>query len=122
MNGITQEERIQALIEEARFTSRSLAPSIDDPINNKLDRVQALLNTPAKLRNQLCLLVSAALRQMQEAERFSIDILIGDVHLTQCEMAALVRIRLICAELIQRLNDAVETQRLVPIKIDRRTG
>jgi hypothetical protein len=122
MNCLTEKERIQILIEEARCTSQNLAPSNDDQIRTGLDRVQTLLNTPAKLRNQLALLVSAALRQIQETERISIDMLIGDGDLTHYEMAAIVRIRLICAELIHCLDDAMQAQRLAPVKVQKRLG
>ncbi|NIS82288.1 MAG: hypothetical protein GTO14_19250 [Anaerolineales bacterium] len=119
MKNLPEEKRIIDLIEEARSNSSGLDPSREEHIRTCLDRVQSLLSTPAKMRNHVMLLLSAALLQIKKTERLSIEAMLGGERITQNEMAALVRIRLICAEVINILSDATEERRLVPVLANR---
>ncbi len=116
MNTLQDVKRIDKLIEEAQAKTKSLSKDRGSTIQDALERAQASLATPAQKRNHVVLLLSSAIRHMQRAERSAIDGILTKEWLSQQEEALLVRIRLICAEVIGLLTSANDDLRLVPVK------
>jgi hypothetical protein len=58
------------------------------------------------------LLLRAAAQRIVHAEKHTVSLIIGDVDISISEMSHLVRIRLICAEVINLLNQVLDELRL----------
>jgi hypothetical protein len=118
MDGLSKETRIRFLIGKAKSQSVDLKDG-QDTVTERLDKVHTILDTSVEGRNQNMLLLSAAILHMRKVERFVLDAMRLDRWVTLNEEAILVRIRLICAEVIALLVSGTEELRLVPIPIRR---
>jgi hypothetical protein len=117
MDGLPKEDRIRSLIGKAKSHSVDLKDGREKTVVEGLNKVHSILETNVEGRNQNLLLLSAALQHMRKVERFVLDAMRLDRWVTLNEEAILVRIRLICSEVITLLLTGTEELRLVPIPI-----
>lgn len=117
MDGMLKENKIRNLVDSAFDHSLKLKDGREEQVVNGLDRVQVLLNTPAKGRNQLLLVISAALQHMRRVEKFVLDGMKMDKWISRREEAVLVRLRVICASVIYLLLSAGDDLRMVPVPV-----
>ena len=103
-----QFERVRLLVNEAldhlakfgRQDELALIPVFMDAA----EALQARSNN----RSGTILLINATNRRIARAEKQTISWIIGDQNVNTDEMSHLVRLRLICAEILNLLNDGLE--------------
>lgn len=117
MNKLPKENKIHTLVGTALLQSKDLTEGRDQQVGESLGRVQKLLTTPTKERNQILLILSAAITHMRVVERLVIEGMRLDKWVSLYEEGILVRIRLICAEVIGLLTDATEELKLASVKV-----
>ncbi|MEA4909237.1 MAG: hypothetical protein GYA17_11935 [Chloroflexi bacterium] len=71
----------------------------------------SILETSTESRQSRALILSAAHQRITQAEKKTIAIIIGDDPISTQQMSHLVRIRLICAKLIQLMADQLDELR-----------
>lgn len=119
MVGLQMETKIRSLLKKVMDQSVDLTDGRDEQVVGSIERVQTLLDSHAEERNQILLLLSAALQHMRRVERLALEGMRMDHWITLKEEAVLVHIRLICAEVIALLGNASDEMRLAPIPIRR---
>jgi hypothetical protein len=108
MERYLNQEHVLRLIEKAVEHSGQLGGSYKSDLLSDFVRAQQALVTSADIKSQLALVVSAARMMIAQAEKKTIQLIIGDAPVTGQQMSHLVRIRLICAELIGLLSNTLE--------------
>jgi len=112
-----RERQIRTLIARAREESHDLTVAEEPEMVTAFDRLVELLDTPVNGKQQLLLLLSAGQIAMQRAERLVLQAMRLDRWISQNEEAVLVRLRLICAEIMSLLTDGSEDLRLAPVPV-----
>lgn len=117
MATVPTDERVQLLIREAKAKSDVIRINRFHDLTGSLSRVETILNTPIDRQSQIVLLLSAALQHMKSAERMVVSLIIGDEPFNIEDMGILVRIRLICSEVIGLLITAQQETQLAHVYI-----
>jgi hypothetical protein len=120
MNGLMKENKIRTLIGSAISQSADLTEGRDEQVIASFERVNALLDVSINERNQIVMLLSAAVQQMRKVERLVLDGMRMDKWITRREEALLVHLRLICAQLIGLLTSELDENRLAPATVRHR--
>jgi hypothetical protein len=92
------EEALACLDRLGRQYELELAPAFVESMN--------ALQTPSVVPSQQLLLLSAVRRRIKTAERTVVDGLINGQPVVSTKMSDLVRVRLVCTELLNTLNEA----------------
>ncbi|NIS80083.1 MAG: hypothetical protein GTO14_07715 [Anaerolineales bacterium] len=95
----------------------NLTEGRDEQVVGLLMKVRRILDTPVEELNQILLLLSAATQHMKRVERIVLDGMRLDRWISLNEEAVLVRIRLICAEVIALLVSESEELRPAPVRV-----
>ena len=100
--------KLQGLIKEALQRSNQLgSPYKGNLTPDFLQALKSLENLPEQ-QSQQALIISAAKLKINQAEKQTIALIIGDDPITGNQMSHLVRIRLICVELLNLLSSMLE--------------
>jgi len=110
-----KEGQIRTLIARAKAESHELTVAEEPEMVTAFDRLVQLLDTPVSGKPQLLLLLSAGQLAMQRAELLVLQAMRLDRWISHNEEAVLVRLRLICAEIMGLLNVGSEDLRLAPV-------
>jgi hypothetical protein len=108
MERYLNQENVLRLIEQAVEHSRQLGGSYKSDLLSDFVQAQQALITSTNMKSHLALIVSAARMMIAQAEKKTVRLIIGDAPVTGQQMSHLVRIRLICAELISLLSNTLE--------------
>jgi hypothetical protein len=108
MERYLNQENVLQLIDKAVEHSGQLGGSYKSDLLADFVRAQQALTTSANITSHLALIVSAARMMISQAEKKTIRLIIGDAPVTGQQMSHLVRIRVICAELISLLSNTLE--------------
>jgi hypothetical protein len=117
MENFINQQTVMRLIDEAVEHTRELGENYRGNLLPDFIRAQEALVSSSKLKSQLTLILSATRMAITQAEKKTIGLIIGDDPITGQQMSHLVRIRLICAELIGLLSNTLQR-----IKQARATG
>ena len=96
------------LIKEAVKRSSQMGSPYEGNLAPDFEQAQQTLETLPELKSQQALILSAASRLITRVEKKTIALIIGDDPITGQQMSHLVRIRLICAELLNLLTAMLE--------------
>ncbi len=107
MNEFPKKEHVIGLIEEAVGRAAQLG-EYKNNLTPDFRQAQNILETLAELKSQQALLLAAARRMITQVEKKTITLIIGDDPITGQQMSHLVRIRVICSELIELLTTIME--------------
>jgi hypothetical protein len=108
MMNFPKEQRALELLNQALVHVASLSQNDEANLVPALNKTRATLETRTGARHHLPLVLSAARRQVAQAEKFAVGRIIGDDPVNHKEMSSLVEIRLICAELVNLLTNALD--------------
>jgi hypothetical protein len=108
MEYFLNQKNVMRLIDEAVNHAGKLGGSYTSQLLPDFIRAQQSLLTSVDIKSHLSLILSAARISITKAEKKTIRLIIGDDPVTGQEMSHLVRIRLICAELIGLLSSTLE--------------
>ena len=112
-----EEDRLRGLILTAMAHSEGFKYESDEIVTASLDKVCQLMDTPVRESNQLKLMISAAMQHIRKLEANVLDSMRLDRWVSMHDEAILVRIRLICAELLGILTDAFDEMHLVRVGV-----
>jgi hypothetical protein len=107
-------KRFVNLVEEAMQRTARMGETYEValvPVFN--DALNVINASTANSRNQL-LILSAARRHITIAEKHAVAWMIGDDRINSQSMSDLVRVRLICSELLGMLNNAIDEIKGLP--------
>ncbi len=107
MNEFPKKDYVIGLIEEAVGQAAQLG-EYKNTLAPDFKQAQSILETLAELKSQQALLLAAARRMITQVEKKTIALIIGDDPITGQQMSHLVRIRVICTELIELLSTILE--------------
>jgi len=102
------------LINEAIAIGATLNAPVEVDLQSAFLQAQATLSIMARSAQQWPLLLSAARRHVQNAERQIVALILGDHPLDQEQMSVLVQLRLLSARLISLLTTSLEKVKLPP--------
>ncbi len=108
MAEITNREHLLVLIKEALQRAALLGLPYESNLTPEFIQAQNTLETMPVLNSQQVLILAAARRRITQAERQTVALIIGDNPITGQQMSHLVRIRLICTELLNLLSSMLE--------------
>jgi len=108
MNEIPKREYMLGLIEEAVRRAAQLGKTFESDLTPGFLQAQNSLVSFGDLKSQQTLVLSAARMLITRVEKKTIGLIIGDAPITGQQMSHLVRIRMICAELITLLSSILE--------------
>ncbi len=108
MADFTKRDYLLGLIEEALRRAALLGRPYESNLTPDFILAQKTLETLPDINSQKALILAAARRQITQAERQTIALIIGDNPITGQQMSHLVRIRLICTELLNLLSSMLE--------------
>ena len=100
--------KLKVLIKEALQRSNQLGSPYEGNLSPDFLQVLKNLEDLPDQQSQQALIISAARRQIDQAEKLTVALIIGDDPITGNQMSHLVRIRLICAELMNLLSAMLE--------------
>lgn len=101
-------ETALTLINEAIAIGATLNASAEVDLQSGFLQAQAALSVMARSAQQLPLLLSAARRHVQNAERQIVTLILGDHPLNEEQMSVLVQLRMLAARLISLLTTSLE--------------
>lgn len=101
-------ETALTLINEALTISATLNVSPEVDFQSAFLQAQAALSVMACSASQVPLLLSAARRHVQSAERKIVTLILGDHPLDHEQMSVLVQLRILSARLISLLTTSLE--------------
>ncbi len=107
MNEFPKKEYVISLIEEAVVRAAQLG-EYKNNLTPDFRQAQSILETLAEFKSQQALLLAAARRMITQVEKKTIALIIGDDPITGQQMSHLVRIRVICSQLIELLSTILE--------------
>jgi hypothetical protein len=93
------------LVNEALLSATILTGAYRHEILSALERVKSLFQVRSPDRKSLPLIVSAATRNLREAEQQIVTQLLGDHPDSYRDISALVEARTLCAKLLAMLTD-----------------
>ncbi len=108
MSEFPNQENVQLLLDEAVEQSEQLGKPYDSALKPDFVQAQETLESVPEVQSQLALILSAARLLITKVEKKTVGLIIGDDPITGRQMSHLVRIRLICAELINLLTSSLE--------------
>jgi hypothetical protein len=108
MEGFPKQDNVLQLLNEAAARARQLGRPYNSGLLDGFVQAKDTLDSAPEKKNQLALLLSAARMLISKVEKEAIRLIIGDDPITSQEMSHLVRIRLICAELITLLTSSLD--------------
>ncbi len=108
MRSFPNQEGVLRLIDEAVTQATLLGGPYNRDLVSGFVQAQTTLGTAAEARSQVALILSAARIGITKIEKKTIRLIIGDDPITGQQMSHLVRIRLICAELINLLTSTLD--------------
>jgi hypothetical protein len=109
-----KKERVFALIQEAIESVSHLGKRQTTALEPELTKALQTLETSASARHHQALILAAVRRHISQAEKQVVAQLIGDEPIYSDEMPDLVRIRVICAELVAVLTYSLEQLKASP--------
>ncbi|MEN4040869.1 MAG: hypothetical protein ROW52_01280 [Anaerolineaceae bacterium] len=114
MENYKNQNTLMRLIAEAVEHVQKLGDSCCGSLLPDFIRVQNTLTAPSHLKAHLVLMLSATRMAITQIEKKTIALIIGDAPITGQQMSHLVRIRLICAELIGMLTNTLQWIKTAP--------
>ncbi len=108
MASLTNQENVLQLVREAVQRADQLGSPYKQDLIGGFEQVQETLKITTEVKSQLALIFSAARMLIEKVEKKTIRLIIGDAPITRQQMSHLVRIRVICAELINLLTGMLE--------------
>jgi hypothetical protein len=108
MDEFPKKDYMLGLIAEAVKRSAQLGKTLESDLAPGFLQAQNSLDSYADLKSQQTLVLSAARMMITRAEKKTIALIIGEEPITGSQMTQLVRIRMICAELITLLSSILE--------------
>jgi hypothetical protein len=109
MESFINRENVLRLIGEAGEHARQLGGTYKNELLPDFIQAKETLITSTDFRAQMLLILSAARMMIAQAEKKTVRLIIGDDPITGQQMSHLVRIRLICAELISLLSYTLQS-------------
>ena len=109
-----KKERVFTLIQEAIESMANLGKRQYAALAPELTKALQTLETTASARHQQALILAAVRRHISMAEKQVVAQLIGDEPIYSNEMPDLVRIRVICAELVTVLTYSLDQLKTSP--------
>jgi hypothetical protein len=109
-------DRVLNLIQEAIGRVSNLGKRQKAVLAPEFDKALETLGTSASAKHHQALILSAARRHISQAEKQAIAHLIGDDPIYSQEMSDLVRVRVICAELLNILTYSLDTLKASPVR------
>jgi hypothetical protein len=103
-----RQERITTLVHEAVARLPNLGNQYNDDLGQQFGKVQTLLDAAPSARNQKTFLLGLARHHIARAEETIVKQILGDGSISVDEMSHLVRVRLICTELMNLLAQSLE--------------
>lgn len=103
MLGFPKEQHVLNLLNEAVARASTSGGHLQSDILSALDQARTALSAPVTIKSHLPLVLSAARRHVLTVEKHAVSRIIGPDSVSQHEMASLVRLRLICTELLNIL-------------------
>jgi hypothetical protein len=108
INGIPQKDYLLCLIKEAVSRAAKLGEAYKSDLDGDFLQAQKNLEIFSEVNAQQTLLLSAARINITQVEKKTIALIIGDRPITGQQMTHLVRIRLICTEILNLLSAIME--------------
>jgi len=112
MLGFPKEQHLRNLIDEAIVQVSTLGESIEADIVLVLEKTRQVLASPAESKRNLPLILSAARWRVRDVEKYAVRRIVHDDNVDGHSMSILVRVRLICAEVIRILDAALNDLRV----------
>jgi hypothetical protein len=103
-----KQERVTTLVHEAVTRIPHLGRHYNNDLGQEFTKVQTLLDTAPSARSQKTFLLGLARHHVARAEDTIVKQILGDGSISVEEMSHLVRVRLICTELLNLLAQGVE--------------
>jgi hypothetical protein len=116
MESFVNRENVLRLISEAGEHATQLGGTYKNALLPDFIQAQETLATSTDFRSHMLLIISAARLMITQAEKKTVRLIVGDDPITGQEMSHLVRIRLICAELISLLSNTLQSVKQSPAK------
>lgn len=104
MLGFPKEQHVLNLLSEAVIHASTSGDRLKADVASALHKAREVLEAPVTAKSHLPLVLSAARRHVSSAEKHTVARIIGSEPVNSQEMASLVRLRLICAELLNILT------------------
>jgi hypothetical protein len=114
MSSFPKEQYVLTLLNEVAAAASDLQRGFTADIVLAAHKAKDALSAPTTTAGHLSLVLSAARRHIQTIEKRVVALIIGDEPISQREMSHLVRIRLICTELLNILARALADLKLNP--------
>jgi hypothetical protein len=108
MESFKNQENVLRLIDEAVKHTGQLEGTYKSELMPDFVQAHETLITSSDFKSQIALILSATRILIAKAEKKTIRLIIGDDFVTGQQMSHLVRIRLICAELLGLLNTTLD--------------
>ncbi len=112
MLGSLKEERILTLVDEAIVQISTLGDSGVPDIISILEKTRQVLASPVRAERDIPLVLSAARWRVANVEKYAVSRIVHDDKVDGRAMSILVRVRLICAEVIRILDHALDESRM----------
>ena len=107
-----KQERVSTLIHEAVTRIPHLGRDYNNDLDHEFNKIQTLLDAAPVARSQKTLLLGLARHHIARAEETIVKTILGDGSISVDEMSHLVRVRLICTELMKLLNQSLDEFRV----------
>jgi hypothetical protein len=114
MSSYSIQQQVSDLLNEVAGAAADLQRSVTAEILAAVEKAKGALSAPATSNSHLSLVLSAARRHTQDIEKRVVALIIGDERIYQREMSQLVRIRLLCAKLLNLFARALADLKLQP--------
>ncbi len=108
MDNFPRKDHVLGLLLEAVWHSSQIGNPYWGSLMPDFEQAQHTLETLPDLKSQQALILSAARRSIVQAEKKTIALIIGDDPINGQQMSHLVRIRLICTELLNLLSEMLD--------------
>lgn len=108
------QQQVSALLNDVAGAAADLQRSFTADIISAVEKAKGAVSAPATSNSHLSLVLSAARRHTQDIEKRVVALIIGDERISQREMSHLVRIRLLCAKLLNLFARALADLKLAP--------
>lgn len=116
MLGSLKQERIFTLVDEAISQISTLGDSGVPDIISVLEKTRQVLENPVRAERDIPLVLSAARWRVTNVEKYAVRRIVHDDKVDGRAMSILVRVRLICAEIIRILDRALDESRMARVR------
>ena len=112
MLGFPKEQQLHNLIDQAIVQVSTLGEGSEAEIVLALEKARQVLDSEVGTKRNVPLILSAARWRVTGVEKYAVRRIVHDDKVDGASMSILVRVRLICAEVIRILDAALDDFRL----------